>query len=324
MDSKFRVSLLCFVELPRLPWYLSSDGKTPQTACRSFAAYWKQMQSPWEMMKSGNEQVLNDTWNDAWKLYKSELDKRIANDSCSDLTLVSSGLDPVCLKLSNLLMSRLHASTPESHISTYSEWLNNTGTKGKDIYVSTMELLCENLSDAEDDFNSEIMENWEKVQFAIISALRKVYVNLETDTDLEIRDLMLLPKNGENYHIRLTHIGDKLIHMGISNCTLIGIHFYMDNTLESLSMSNSFFDGGRISVESNLEQELQKVTIDSCNFCGNIDNSIINIVNATNITIVRSNFTDLHATGDMDIVSISQSNITIYESSFRNCSMVRH
>ena len=134
-------------------------GKTPQTTCRSFAAYWKQMQSPWEMMKSGNEQVLNDIWNDARKLYRSELDKRIADDSCSDLKPVSSQLDPVCLKLSDLLMSQLHASTPENHISTYSEWLNNACTKGKDMYVSTMDYLCENPSKAEDDFNSEVLEN---------------------------------------------------------------------------------------------------------------------------------------------------------------------
>ena len=109
--------------------------------------------------------------------------------------------------------------------------------------------------------------------------------------------------------------------MSISNCTLKGIHFYMDNTLESLSMSNSVFDGGRISIESNLEQELKKVTIESCNFHGNIDHSILNVANASNITIVRSNFTNLYATGDVDIVSISQSTITMYESSFRNCTL---
>ena len=273
------------------------------------------------MMKSGNEQVLNDTWNDAWRLYRSELDKRIANDSCSDLTLVSSGLYPVCLKLSNLLMSRLHASTPENHISTYSEWLNNACTKGEDMYVSTMEFLCENQSNTDDSFNAQILRNWEKVQFTIISALSKVYMNLETDTNLEIHNLTLLPQNGENYYIRLTHIRDKFIHMGISNCTLKGIHFYMDNTLESLSMSNSVYDGGRISVDSNLHQELQKVAIGSCSFHGNIDHSILNITNASNITIVGSNFTDLHATGDVDIVSISQSNITMYETSFRKCTL---
>ena len=155
------------------------------------------MGSPWAMLASGNQHILNDTWNDARKLYRSELDKRIQNDSCSDLTLVSSQLDPVCLKLSNLLMSQVHASTPENHISTYSEWLINACTKGKDIYVSTMEYLCENLSDAKDDFNSQILEKWEKVQFAIISALSKVYVKLETDTDLEIRDLKLIPQNGD-------------------------------------------------------------------------------------------------------------------------------
>ena len=276
------------------------------------------MSSPWAMLESRNEQVLNDTWNDAWKLYRNELAKRIQNDSCSDLQPVSFQLDPVCLKLSDLLMSQLHASTPENHISTYSEWLNNSCTKVKDIYVSTMEFLCENLSDAEDAFNAQILRNWEKVQFSIISALSKVYVNLETDTDLEIHDLMLLPQNGENYYIRLTQFRDKLINVDISNCTLKGIHFYMDNSLESLSMLNSVFDGGRISVESNLEQELQKVTIDSCNFCGNIDHSILNIANASNITIVRSNFTNLYATGDVDIVSISHSNITMYESRFRN------
>ena len=223
------------------------------------------MSSPWAMLESRNEQVLKDTWNDAWKLYRNELAKRIQNDSCSDLQPVSFQLDPVCLKLSDLLMSQLHASTPENHISTYSEWLNNSCTKGKDIYVSTMEFLCENLSDSEDAFNAQILRNWQKVQFSIISALSKVYVNLESDTDLEIHDLMLLPKNGENYYIRLTQFRDKLINVDISNCTLKGIHFYMDNSLESLSMLNSVFDGGRISVESNLEQELQKVTIDSGN-----------------------------------------------------------
>ena len=126
-----------FVELPRLTCYLFSDGddtaacgKTPQTSCRSFSAAWKQRKSPWTMLKSGNEQVLNDTWNDARKIYRSELDKTIADDSCSDLTLVSSQLDPVCLKLSDLLMYRLHASPPENHTSTYSEWLNNACTKG--------------------------------------------------------------------------------------------------------------------------------------------------------------------------------------------------
>ena len=280
------------------------------------------MSSPWTIIKSGNEQVLNDTWNDARKLYRGELDKSIANDSCSDFQYVSSQLDPVCLKLSNLLMSRLHASTPENHISTYSEWLNNACTKGKGMYVSTMEFLCENQSDTDDSFNAQIRRNWEKVQFTIISALSKVYVNLETDTDLEIHNLTLLPKNGENYHIQLTHLGDKLIHMSISNCTLKGLHVYTDNVLESLSMSNSVFNGGRISVESNLEQELQQVTIDNCSFHGNTDHSTSNIANTSNITIVRSNFTDLYATGDVDIVSITQSNITMYETSFKNCTLV--
>ena len=280
------------------------------------------MSSPWTIIKSGNEQVLNDTWNDARKLYRGELDKSIANDSCSDFQYVSSQLDPVCLKLSNLLMSRLHASTTENHISTYSEWLNNACTKGKDMYVSTMEFLCENQSDTDDSFNAQIRRNWEKVQFTIISALSKVYVNLETDTDLEIHNLTLLPKNGENCHIQLTHLGDKLIHMSISNCTLKGLHVYTDNVLESLSMSNSVFNGGRISVESNLEQELQQVTIDNCSFHGNTDHSTSNIANTSNITIVRSNFTDLYATGDVDIVSITQSNITMYETSFKNCTLV--
>ena len=51
------------------------------------------------------------------------------------------------------------------------------------------------------------------------------------------------------------------------------------------------------------------------------DHSILNIANASNITIVRSNFTNLYATGDVDIVSISHSNITMYESRFRNCTL---
>ena len=137
---------------------------------------------------------------------------------------------------------------------------------------------------------------WKQVeQFTTLSN----YTQVITDTDIVINNMqIILPNTKASLHPIHLISQTKGVNITISNCSIEGVRFLLDNTNMSLYIEKSTFAAAGINIQSDDNTECLPVHIWSCNFSGHFPEDTLIFNNTDNISIESCHFTDLQFSTD--------------------------
>ena len=124
------------------------------------------------------------------------------------------------------------------------------------------------------------------------SELNTTNVKIVTDSDITIIDENFLPVVKHHYQVEFNVTGNILIHTRIRNSTMKNLNLHLNRNTGSISIEQNNFTGSGIVIVDLSAQ----VIIQNNIFQGEMQRSLLEIVNAKNIHLKDNYFENLHYT----------------------------
>ena len=146
-------------------------------------------------------------------------------------------------------------------------------------------------------------EIYDQIKYGIISGLDKISFNLISESDILI-DKMCLDTGSNNdthYHISVTPKNHSTIEMNVKDSIISKFTFRVNANQISLRVHNCSFTEAVFEIFAKKDSVNLPITFNNCKFYGDVFDSVIQIGNAQNVSLLSCSFFDLQMVGSTNI-----------------------
>ena len=299
-------------------------GKTAESPCRSFNFVWSQIEhipSLWSIVKLeyGNA-TLENMWDQnraTFKEYVNETINKLKSLQDFDcLNTSASSLNSVCDQIQfNFLKSQSNGKTylPNEY---YLENLWKSCDDGKQMYQHEISKLCSDLYQIpfyrlfyrDDEESRKLLDSrankiYNQIKNCVIFGLEQLSFNLVSDSDILIDRIYLNTgsNNDTRYHISVEPKNHTIIEMNVKDSIISKFTFYVNTNQISLQVQNCSFKESVFEIFSKKDSINLPVMFNNCKFYGDVYDSVIQIENAQNVSLLSCSFLELHVAGSTNI-----------------------
>ena len=295
-------------------------GKSAESPCQSFNFVWSKIEhvpSLWSIVKSeNNDTALKKMWDqnrESFKEYVNETANTLISTPHFDCMGVStSDLNSVCDEIQFKFFESKSNCTRNLPNEDYLEMLWKSCDDGKQIYKHELSELCSNIllnSSRWDDeelrtlLDSRTDKIYNQIKSSIISGLEQISFNLISDSDFMIDKMRLNTgsNNDTHYHISVIPKNHTTIEMNVKDSIISKFTFHVNANQISLQVQNCSFKETDFDIYSKIDSGNLPVSFNNCKFYGDVFDSVIQIENTQNVSLLSCSFLNLNMTGSTNI-----------------------
>ena len=183
---------------------------------------------------------------------------------------------------------------------------------GKEIYKHEVTELCSDIKQnphyLDDEELRKLLDSrankiYNQIKRSIIYGLEQISFNLISDSDIMIDKAFLNTERNSDthYHINITSQNHTTIEVKVKDSIISKFSFCVNANQISLQVLNCRFKEAVFEIFSKKDSVNLPVTFNNCKFYGDVFDSVIQIVNTDNVSLLSCTFSDLHMAGSTNI-----------------------